>query len=173
MLVSRGRILSEKRIILRQIDYNTLLSIPKGYGGRIGVLPLLPDGRYLLNRSNRGLWSDFGGGVKAREYHMEALERELEEEAKVWKDRLLDRIPNGSIYCLEEYYPRDERRNRRTIRIQILCIVPFDEEWLEEFTPSDEVLSIHLVSDLNPILETDELNLGLRQLKQVLDDSHQ
>jgi hypothetical protein len=150
------------RVIARQISLEALKSTPKGFGGRVGILPQMPDGSYLVNLSNRGLFSDFGGGVKAREYHYESLQRELQEEAPQWKDVLLEKLPEAQIYCLEEFYPRDYRKSKRTIRVMILCIVPFEDD--SGFVPSEEVLQIKRVHDLENFLRSHPLNLGLQQL---------
>ena len=175
-LVKQGKIVydtttNSKRSILSQIDYQTLSQIDKGFGGRIGVLPRLPDGSYLVNLSNRTLWSDFGGGVKAREYHLEALERELQEEAPVWAERMLEALPRGEIYALEEFYPFDWKKSKATIRVMILCIIEFKEEWIAEFEPSPEVLLLRRINDtdLKTLLQTGPLNLGLQQLEKIND----
>jgi 8-oxo-dGTP pyrophosphatase MutT (NUDIX family) len=175
-LVSSGKVLrdtwfEQKRSILRQIDYQDLVEVEKGFGGRIGVLPRLSDGSYLINLSNRRLWSDFGGGVKAREYHLEALHRELEEEAPVWAERMLRALPNAEIYSLEEFYPYDFRKSKVTIRVMVLCIIDFREEWIAEFQPSPEVLELRRVTDseMRHLLLEGPLNLGLQQLKIILE----
>jgi hypothetical protein len=159
------------RVIGRQIDLHTLQSLSKGFGGRVGILPQMPDGSYLVNLSNRGLFSDFGGGVKAREYHYEALQRELEEEAPQWKDALMSRLPEAQIYSLEEFYPSDLKKSKRTIRVMILCIVPFDQD-TSDFVPSEEVLQIKRVYDLEDFLRNHPLNLGLQQLLRCRYDSY-
>jgi hypothetical protein len=156
---------------LYRISFETLYNLPKGYGGRIGVLPKLPDGSYLINLSNRGLWGDFGGGVKAKEYHLHALERELDEEVPMWTDTIFSRIVRSRIYALEEFYPYDKQKTRRTIRVQVICIVDFPEEEISKFSPSEEVLEIKRVIHLKSFLQANPLNLGLQQLL-LLDDPY-
>jgi hypothetical protein len=158
-----------KRSILREINLHTLQTLRKGFGGRIGILPRLPDGSFLINRSNRNLWGDFGGGVKAREFHLDALRRELQEEVPAWKDRLLQLLPTATIYSLEEFYPNDYALSKRTIRVMILCIIDVGEGLIEHFQPSEEVLELRRVTDLKPILDSDSINLGLQQLKKIYD----
>ncbi len=161
---------SMMREILTRISYHDLFSIPNGWGGRIGVLPRYPNGDYLVNLSNRGLWGDFGGGVKAREYHIDALERELQEEVPEWRDYLLSLLPQAEIYSLEEFFPHDYKRSKRTIRVKVLCIVDVPDSFPSSFSPSEEVISLRRVSDLNDL--TLSMNLGLSQLLRVLDDTH-
>lgn len=158
------------REILTRVNYHDLFSIPNGWGGRIGVLPRYPNGDYLVNLSNRGLWGDFGGGVKAREYHLEALQRELTEEVPQWRDYLLSLLPQAEIYTLEEFFPHDYKRSKRTIRAKVLCIVDVPEDFPSDFSPTEEVISLRRVRDLNELVLS--MNLGLQQLCRVLDDTH-
>ena len=158
------------RSILTRVSYHDLMNIPNGFGGRIGILPRYADGSYLVNLSNRDLWGDFGGGVKAREYHREALDRELQEEVPSWREYLSSLLPSAEIYTLEEFFPHDYKRSKRTIRVKVLCIVDVPDDFPNEFQPTEEVRELRRVSDLNPLVLS--MNLGLQQLGRILDDTH-
>jgi hypothetical protein len=163
--VIQDTFVSGKRSILSRIDYQTLCDLPNGFGGRIGILPRLPDGRYAINLSNRGLYGDFGGGVKAREYHLSALERELEEEAPQWKEGFLSLLPQSIMYALEEFYPYSYEKSKRTIRVQVVCLVEMPSEWLATFRPTPEVREL-LITDLN--FQSESFNSGLQLWKKLL-----
>lgn len=147
--------------------------IPKGYGGRIGILPyFVKDNQLhvLLNRSNRNLISDFGGGVKAGHSPYQGLLKELTEEIPFWKDYLENEMEATlpMAHTVETYYPLDAQRSKQTLRTWTTLFVQVDPSILENFQQTKEVkelltvpmmlLSQFLVKNRN------QINAGLNML---------
>jgi hypothetical protein len=133
-----------KQTCAQSINLAHVKAIPKGYGGRIGVLPyFVKDNQLhvLLNRSNRNLISDFGGGVRATLSPYQGLLKELAEEVPFWKDYLEQEMNYGETmaHTVETYYPLDEQRSKQTLRTWTTIFVQVDPSILEHFQTTKEV----------------------------------
>jgi len=82
----------------RYLTFDQFSKIPKGFGGRVGVLVYYIEDEqrhYVLNISNRQLYSDFGGGVKKKWSPYEGLKKELSEEVPQWVDLFMKKIQDN------------------------------------------------------------------------------
>lgn len=162
-----------KQVISQCITAKELKNIPNGYGGRIGIIPFFQkDGEMImvLNRSNRGLLSDFGGGVRADKTPYEGLVKELSEEVPFWANTLLQQLESDSttIHTLEVFYPLNEKRSKQLIRTWIIAFVEMGEEILQDFSETPEVKELVYIES-NSFVEFLEgnqqlLNAGLNTL---------
>lgn len=84
---------------------------------------------YVLNISNRQLYSDFGGGVKKKLSPYEGLTKELSEEVPQWADN-----KNIIIYN-EENLSADDRN----IRTETMIIFQIEKNILSSFRGTEEV----------------------------------
>lgn len=133
-----------KQTCAQRVCLSHIKQIPKGYGGRIGVLPyFIRDNQFyvLLNRSNRNLISDFGGGVKSTHSPYQGLLKELSEEVPFWKDYIEQEMeatyPMG--HTVETYYPLDPQRTKQTLRTWTTVFVQVNESILSHFHETKEV----------------------------------
>jgi hypothetical protein len=129
----------------RYLTFDQFRNIPKGFGGRVGVLVYyIEDGQrhYVLNISNRQLHSDFGGGVKKKLSPYEGLKKELSEEVPQWADLFMKKIEddndennNNIIIYNEENLSMDDRN----IRTETMFIFAIDKRILSSFQETKEV----------------------------------
>lgn len=162
-----------KQTCSQYVNLSHVKQIPKGYGGRIGVLPyFIKDNQLyvLLNRSNRNLISDFGGGVKAVHTPYQGLLKELSEEVPFWRDYLEQTMNTNQqmAHTVEMYYPLDHNRSKQTLRTWTTIFVPIEESILVQFRETTEVkelLSIPMTLLPQFLLKNrNQINAGLNML---------
>jgi hypothetical protein len=163
------RVLNDYRTISSLIDVAQLKALPLGYGGRAGVI-LHTKGDYIFNLSNRGLMSDFGGGVRAKNTPYYGLMKELSEECPQWMDYILEQIdtnPEVKIHCVETFHKYDEQKTKKQARFCIEIVVPFDESLLSDFCVTKEVKELVKVkkTEIHTFLSTNRINSGLSHLQ--------
>ena len=168
-IVLSDHVANDYRVIASMIDVNQLKSLPGGYGGRIGVILHTKDD-YIFNLSNRGLISDFGGGVKAKHTPYRGLMKELSEECPQWMDYILRQIDVNTevrIHCVETFHKYDEEKSKKQMRFCTQLVVPFDEELLKDFRVTKEVKELIKVkkTDIDSFLYLNAINSGLSHLK--------
>jgi hypothetical protein len=146
--------------------------------GRIGVIPFYIEDNtkhYIVNTSNRGLLSDFGGGISKKEHiYFDGLKRELSEECPNWTDYIFEKIEqnNQTITDLSSNINNSlqilcrEFNNTKTKYILILLQV--DKHLIDSFKPTKEVLNLQVLKSYNLYKQVQfnhRLNNGLTQLK--------
>jgi hypothetical protein len=155
----------------RWLSLEEFKSIPSGYGGRVGVLPyFVEDGQtyYLLNISNRGLNSDFGGGLKAKMTPYHGLIKELKEEAPQWADLYLHKLEDLSdppvIYSEEKMLT-----NTNELRTNIMILLHIDKPDINEFVPTKEVTQLKVVNEqeFQYVLYHEPVNNGLLLIRPI------
>jgi len=163
------RIRVEKIVTLADIK-----SVPAGYGSsRIGVIVLgLNQREYLFNNSNRGLYSDFGGGVKKKENLYDGLIKELRQEVPQWADYFLWCAEAEYVKChvVETLFLEKPELNR----IEALVFIMVDENEMVLFEPTKEVISVFTVQEFyvkDWLVGNDWtlLNTGLQQFRKYLN----
>jgi hypothetical protein len=170
-----GQIISESsnaeyRVISRWLTPQQFKDLPKGFGARVGILPYYNDStgtRYVLNLSNRGLYSDFGGGVKAKKTPYYGLVKELAEECPQWTSYFLEQIDHNHevrIHCVETLHKYDEEINKKTLRFSVMLLVPFERRMIREFRPTKEVKTVMCVGDLHEFISQNPVNSGLQHV---------
>lgn len=174
------------------INLTQFQEIQKGNGGRAGIIPFFYDDQahYLLNISNRGLVSDFGGGIKKKQTIYEGFVRELSEEIPKWKDELIrsleDKTNYHKIHCIETIYidKENESKHGGFLKHQILVICQVDPSTLlydndkliyeVGVAPSKEVQSLmtmshsELVSFVMDPSNYHKMNNGLHQFRRLM-----
>jgi hypothetical protein len=171
--------LADRIIVEKIISFGDIKRVPSGYGSsRIGVIVLGANRRdYLFNISNRGLYSDFGGGVKKKKSLYEGLVKELHEEVPQWADYFLWCAEAEDVKChvVETLFNETPEQNR----IEALVFIMVDEEEMADeskmnpFEPTKEVLSVFTVNEFyikEWLLGNDwtALNTGLQQFRKYL-----
>jgi hypothetical protein len=166
-----GKIRVEKIVTMNEIK-----QVQAGYGSsRIGIVVLFAYSRnYLFNTSNRGLYSDFGGGISKRERLYDGLVREVRQEVPLWADYFLQCAEAEAVKChvVETLHTEKPELNR----IEALVFIMVDDsefETLPLFEPSREVESVFIVPEMyikDWLESTDNtlLNTGLMQYKKYL-----
>ena len=165
-----GKIRVEKIVTLNEIK-----QVKDGYGSsRIGLVVLLGYSRnFLFNVSNRGLYSDFGGGIRKKETLYNGMIREVGEEVPFWADYFLQCAEAEGVKChvVETLHVDKPELNR----IEALVFIMIDEQEFFKipFEPTKEVESIFFVPELyikHWLESTDNalLNTGLMQYKKYL-----
>lgn len=160
--VTSDEIHDDYRVVRSWITLEQLKAIPRGYGGRAGVVLHTRDS-YIFNLSNRYLISDFGGGVRAKHTPYKGLIKELKEECPTWVRYIEDNLHRARIHCVETYHRYDEEESRIRPRFSILVFLPFDQTLLKEFKPTKEALELVKVDkkDIEYFLERNRINSGL------------
>ena len=161
------------------VSLDDIKSVPSGYGSsRIGVIVLgLNQRDYLFNISNRGLYSDFGGGVKMKDTLYNGLIKELLQEVPQWKDYFL--------WCAEAEYVKchvvetlfNETPEKNFIEVLVFIMVNemdmADVSKMNPFKPTKEVLSVFIVNEfyIKEWLDGNKtvLNTGLKQFRKYLN----
>jgi hypothetical protein len=168
----------EKIRVEKIVTINEIKQVQAGYGSsRIGIIVLLGYSRnYLFNVSNRGLCSDFGGGISKKEKLYDGMIRELGQEIPFWAEYFLKCTEEDYVKChvVETLYLDKPDKNM----IEALVFIMVDDyefETLPLFEPTKEVKSLFYVQepDINIWLgSTDNtlLNTGLIQYKKYLMD---
>ncbi len=145
--------------------------------GRIGVIPFFIEDNtkhYIVNTSNRGLLSDFGGGIGRKEHiYFDGFKRELSEECPYWTDYIFEKIEqnNKTITDLSSNNNSLEilcREFNNSKTKYILILLEVDKHIIDSFKPSKEVYTLQVFKspDLYRLLEFNyKLNNGLTQLK--------
>lgn len=166
-----GKIRVEKIVTMNEIK-----QVQAGYGSsRIGIVVLFGYSRnYLFNVSNRGLYSDFGGGISKKEKLYDGLVREVWEEVPFWAEYFLQCAEAEGVKChvVETLHVEKPELNR----IEALVFIMVDDsefETLPLFEPSKEVESVFIVPEMyikDWLEQTDNplLNTGLMQYKKYL-----
>lgn len=167
----------DKKIRVEKIvKLNDIKQVQAGYGSsRIGIIVLYGYSRnYLFNVSNKGYFSDFGGGIGKREKLYDGLVREVKQEVPLWADYFLHRAEDDFVNChvVETLYVDKPEKNM----IEALVFIMIDDyefETLPEFEPSTEVISLFIIPemDIQVWLESTDnklLNTGLMQYKKHL-----
>lgn len=125
----------------RYLTIDQFRNIPKGFGGRVGVLVyyIEDDGQrhYVLNISNRQLYSDFGGGVKKKLSPYEGLKKELSEEVPQWKDLFMKKIEDDDKNII--YNEENLSAGDTNIRTETMIIFQIDKSILSSFQETKEV----------------------------------
>jgi hypothetical protein len=136
-------------VINRSLTWRQFKQIPKGYGGRVGVLLyyINEDGmrHYILNISNRQLYSDFGGGVKAKSTPYEGLVSELRQEVPQWADELLEEMAKMGEDRMIIY--NNENINTTGLRMETMIILPVDKRILSTFRETKEVRELVIMNE--------------------------
>lgn len=142
------------RNIGKIITLEDVMRLPKGIGGRIGVVPWFMahvvgvDGErratpmVRLCVTNHLYLSDVGGGFKATRTAYEGLEKELTEEAPAWKDEILLQLRNPRTFFLAVEQFQAYPGSKRPIPLQILAFVHVVEERLRGFEPTSEIRAV-------------------------------
>ena len=173
--MANGRVVSDEmhgdfRRVTSWVSASELLSLPRGFGGRIGVVLYTPD-KYIFNVSNWDLISDFGGGLKARYTPYQGLCRKLRDECPQWRKYIVSRItgPDVRISCIETFHRYSESRTKSEMRFQFLVFIRFDMKMLETFQPTDKVKRVMIVpkDKLHEVIASGKANPGLVQLSKV------
>ena len=171
-----GQIISETanaeyRVISSWLTPQQFKDLPKGFGSRVGILPYYKDvtgTRYVLNLSNRDLYSDFGGGVKAKKTPYYGLVKELVEECPQWTAYFLEQIdtnPEVRIHCVETLHKYDEALGKKkTLRFSVMILVPFERMMIREFRQTKEVKMVMCVADLYEFIARNPVNSGLQHI---------
>ena len=167
-----GKIRVEKIVTMNEIK-----QVQAGYGSsRIGIVVLFGYSRnYLFNISNRGLYSDFGGGIRKKETLYDGLVREVREEVPFWSDYFLQCAEAEVVKChvVDTLHLNKPELNR----IEALVFITIDdgqyETMMQLFVPTKEVESIFFVPEMyikDWLESTDNvlLNTGLMQYKKYL-----
>jgi hypothetical protein len=154
-------------ILKRWITLEQLKTSRRGFGGRIGIIPYCYEGEklhYIINRSNRNRYSDFGGGFRKNEYPYNGLLREIREEIPCWYPYLSDLVEDVPlIYCEENMSAKSDQ-----LRLNILVFLKVDKRHLSPFEPSKEVTDIYYMNqnEIDELYQTD-LNQGLKMLRSL------
>lgn len=168
--------LKDKIRVEKIVTMNEIKQVQAGYGfSRIGIVVLLGYSRnYLFNVSNRGLYSDFGGGISQKEKLYDGMVREVGEEIPFWAEYFLQCTEDDYVKChvVETIYPDKPELNR----IEALVFIMIDDSVFEQMTPFEptkEVESIFFVPEMyikDWLESTDNklLNTGLMQYKKYL-----
>jgi hypothetical protein len=167
-----GKIRVEKIVTMNEIK-----QVQSGYGSsRIGIVVLFGYSRnYLFNISNRGLYSDFGGGIRKKETLYDGMVREVGEEVPFWSEYFLECAEAEGVKChvVETLHTEKPELNR----IEALVFIMIDdseyETMMQLFEPTKEVQSIFFVPEMyikDWLESTDNalLNTGLMQYKKYL-----
>jgi hypothetical protein len=166
-----GKIRVEKIVTLNEIK-----QVKAGYGSsRIGLVVLLGTSRnYLFNISNRGLYSDFGGGIRKKETLYDGLVREVHEEIPFWADYFLQCAEAEGVIChvVETLHLDKPELNR----IEVLVFITIDDygfQYMPLFEPTKEVQDIFYVPEMYitywlESIDNTLLNTGLMQYKKYL-----
>jgi len=171
--------LADRIIVEKIVSFGDIKSVPSGYGSsRIGVIVLGVNRReYLFNISNRGLYSDFGGGVKKKKTLYEGLVKELNEEVPQWADYFLWCAEAEYVQChvVETLFKENSEKNF----IEVLVFIMVDEmdmadvSKMNPFKPTKEVLSVFIVNEfyIREWLDGNKnlLNTGLKQFRKYLN----
>lgn len=161
--------------VKRWLTVDQVYQAKSGYGGRIGILPYYLDtnGRnYILNISNRRLYSDIGGGFNSKNAPYDGLIRELNQETPQWSEYLLDKLDdsntNLSIYSTENIIA-----TKQQLRLDIMIVMEVDASILSAFQPTKEVTELLIADDrkMKELFRThsSQLNNGLRLIRSVYD----
>ncbi len=158
------------------------LSIGSFHHGRIGVIPYYVEDNvknYIINKSNKGLFSDFGGGISKNEHpYFDGLKRELDEECPVWSKYILEKIETNDI-LLEQSVDISSNNNSTALQIlyrefnnqitkYILILLEVDKCMINSFKKSKEVKELHILKsfELYKLVNfCQKINNGLMQLK--------
>ncbi len=154
--------------------------------GRIGVIPYYVEDNvknYIINVSNKGLYSDFGGGISKKEHpYYDGLKRELNEECPVWSKYILEKIEsNDLVVDLSSNIDISENKVSISKPLTILCrefnnqttkyillLVEVDKCMIDSFKISKEVKELHVLKsfELYKLVNfSHKINNGLMQLK--------
>ena len=163
----------------RWLSLEQLKSASEGYGGRIGLLPYFYDAitgkrMYMLNISNRNLYSDFGGGFKLNRSPYKGLLKELSEEAPQWADYFIERLNEITDFPPVIYFTENILSTRQQLRTDIMIVLQIDPSKLSEFVQTKEVKELKIVDDddLFTLFNTqyDKLNNGLRLIRTIYSE---
>ena len=173
------------RTIGKIISWEQFQNIPKGIGGRVAVIPWYmanvisrngakqSQAMVRLCVSNYLYLSDFGGGFKKTMDPYSGLEKEMEEEVPLWKDYIMDRLPQkGNLFIVMEQYNINPHKSQ-PIPIQILIFLKVSVDILNElgFKPTPEIRAIADYTLLHFHRRVDETpligNMGIRMYHLV------
>lgn len=170
---------AKKHIIGKTLTLAELKTIPVGYGGRIGVIPLctvddnvyhiLCDIHWEKKGKSGNVVGDLGGGVKKDERPYRTLYKELREEVPGWYDILKSQIEHSpvQIYSIE-YMHASHNELRYSITI-FVDITPYIKVLNDMFKPTKEIHGINAYHDfIHSITTTEHLNYGLMYYRDYL-----
>jgi 8-oxo-dGTP pyrophosphatase MutT (NUDIX family) len=166
-----GKIRVEKIVTMNEIK-----QVQAGYGSsRIGLVVLLGTSRnYLFNTSNRGLYSDFGGGISKKETLYDGMIREVSEEIPFWADYFLKCTEAKGVKChVVETLHVDKPELNRIEALVFITIDDYGFQYMPPFEPTKEVENIFYVPEIHikdwlEITDNALLNTGLMQYKKYL-----
>jgi hypothetical protein len=101
----------------------------------------------VLNRSNRNLISDFGGGIKSDFTPYDGLIKELSEEVPFWQEEFMERLESSDpiVHSVEIYYPDNIRHSKEIIRTWTSIFLPIPKYLLNTFTETQEVKELIII----------------------------
>lgn len=139
------------RSIGKLITMDEFLKIPKGVGGRVGVIPWFmahvvgADGERRVTPmvrlcvTNYLYLSDLGGGFKAVTDAHGGLYKELQEEAPAWKDEIMSQLRNPRTFFLVVEQCKGHPSAKRPIPLHVLVFAHVTVKRLGPFQPSSEI----------------------------------
>jgi hypothetical protein len=161
--------------VKRWLTVDQLYAAKAGYGGRVGILAYVVDSsgnrNYLLNISNRQLYSDFGGGFSSKNTPYDGLIRELKQETPQWSEYFLDKLddPATRLYI---YSTENIIATKTQLRLDIMIVMEVDPIIIRDFVPTKEVLELIIANDdkMREIFRDGrKINNGLRLVRSVYD----
>lgn len=161
--------------VKRWLTVDQLYTAKAGYGGRVGILAYVVDSNgnrnYLLNISNRQLYSDFGGGFSSKNSPYDGLIRELKQETPQWSEYFLDKLddPDTKLYI---YSTENIIAAKNQLRLDIMIVMEVDTSIIRDFIPTKEVLELVIANDhkMREIFRDGrKINNGLRLISSVYD----
>ena len=161
--------------VKRWLTVDQLYTAKSGYGGRVGILAYVVDSsgnrNYLLNISNRQLYSDFGGGFSSKNSPYDGLIRELKQETPQWSEYFLDKLdePDTKLYI---YSTENIIAAKNQLRLDIMIVMEVDTSIIRDFIPTKEVLELVIANDhkMREIFRDGrKINNGLRLISSVYD----
>lgn len=164
--------------VKRWLTVDQLYTAKAGYGGRVGILAYVVDSNgnknYLLNISNRQLYSDFGGGFSSKNAPYDGLIRELKQETPQWSEYFLDKLddPETKLYI---YSTENIIATKTQLRLDIMIVMEVDPSIIKEFVPTKEVLELVIANDQKMrelFRDGRKINNGLRLIRSIYDDLH-
>ncbi len=173
--LAKGKVVADEtdfpfRQVKSWITLDEFKSLPRGFGGRVGVVFYTAD-KYVCNISNWNLVSDFGGGLKAKNTPYQGLYYKIQEECPKWSRYIFNRLPSEEtkIYCIETFHLYNQELTKKEMRFQFLIFIRFDMKLLNCFQATEKVKKIMLVPHhkLDEVISAGRANPGLVQLAKV------
>ena len=158
VLSSKGTVFDEVgddgiRSIGKIITVEEFMQVPRGIGGRVGVIPWFianvvgTDGERRVTPmvrlcvTNNLYLSDIGGGIRANTDAYSGLYKELQEETPTWKDEILIQLrhPRTIFLALEQYKVRPAAKRPVPLQFLVFVYVMVDRLDHVPFQPTSEI----------------------------------